>query len=454
MAMASGAFTFVTVQQAIAAVSARLVDVSMVRWTYPELLGYLQEALQTWSALTECFHETGVFSSSGTTAFYDLSVVLPLTRGYTITDQQWITSMVYTLLEPPIGSTWNIWPGTSQFTLADLTSALQNRRDQFLRETGAVLTRQVLPISPPPDGRIWLPEAVAEVRRAAWLSTPDTILSPLLRDDEWGFNHFNQPWVQTPTRPPEFFSVGTSPPLILQLSPPPQDTGALDLVSINRGVTLTPSVSPTLLGVPDDWAWVVKFGALADVLSKDGLSQDLGRAAYFESRFQHGVKLAQLAAVVLTARINNVTCLVDALSDVDTYFPLWQTTPNTVARLLTAGQNLVALVPPPGTLPGGETWSITLDVVANAPIPWAGSASLPIGPEVYDVLLDYCEHLALMKEGAQQIDQAQPLLERFLRAAGVTLRIERNTVPERQALRTQGADPTRTAPLLLTSDVG
>jgi hypothetical protein len=435
---------------AVSDLAARLVDVNNVRWTKVELEIYLREALQTWNALTEHTHETGTFETSGTTAFYDLSQVIATIRGYTITDQQLISSMLYTLLEPPQNpSAWGTWSGSQQFSLADLASALQYRRDQFLRETGAILTRQLLTIAPPPDGRILLPEAVIEPRRAAWLSTPDAKSTPLLRDDEWGYDHFGLEWMQTPTRPPETFSVGTSPPLVMQVSPPPQDTGTLDLVSINRGAVLTPATGPTLLGIPDDWTWVVKFGALADVLSKDGLSQDLGRAAYFESRFRHGVKLAQIAGVVLTARINNIPCLIDALSDVDTYFPTWQTTPGNLARILTAGHNLVAVVPPPGPLPGGEPWAVTVDVVANALVPESFYADLQIGPEVYDIILDYAEHLALIKDGPAMVDQTQPLLDRFLRAAGVTLAIERNTVPERQAMRTQGADPTRTAPLMV-----
>jgi hypothetical protein len=73
----------------------------------------------------------------------------------------------------------------------------------------------------------------------------------------------------------------------------------LDLITVDQGAALTAGV-PTILGVPDDWAWVVKFGALADVLSLDGLAADPARAAYAKARWEQGVQQARTAAVVLT----------------------------------------------------------------------------------------------------------------------------------------------------------
>src|SRR4029077_11076977 len=97
----------------------------------------------------------------------DLPTVLPTTRGYHVTDADLITEMQYALMEPP---TPTMWTGTEQFTLQDLIRTLQQARDQFLRETGAVLTRSSVPtFTPNPDGRVSLSDQILQLRRVAWV---------------------------------------------------------------------------------------------------------------------------------------------------------------------------------------------------------------------------------------------------------------------------------------------
>jgi hypothetical protein len=97
---------------------------------------------------------------------------------------------------------------------------------------------------------------------------------------------------------------------------------------------------------------------------------------------------------------------------------------------------------------------VTLDVVANAVVPISGFGYVPLGPELYSIVLDYAEHLALIKDGPALVEATQPLVDRFMRAAGVTLAIARKTVPNRQFQRVQSADPTRTAPLMTGDTAG
>jgi len=420
--------------RAVADVAARLADPGFVRFSEAEITGYVREALRTWNALTGHFRDHGTFETVPGRAFYDLTTAMPQLCGYSVTGVDLVQQMQAHLLEP-VGLTWT---GSDQFTMADLLAAIERRRDQFRLETGVVLQRQRYPIAPPPDGRIVLDEAIATVRRAAWQRTDGTVI-PLVREDVWTAQHYAPPWVQAPNRPPldpTTYSIGEPPPLVMQIVPPPLDTGVLDLVAVTRGarVDLNPV---TVLGVPDDWAWVIKFGALADLLGKDGLALDVQRGAYAEARWQQGILTARAASTVWAARVNNVVVNIDSLTEADRYLPAWQTGTGAPGQVLLAGGNLVALTPVPDA--GRPNYSVTLDVVRRAPLPPTPDQSLQVGPELLDMIYDYAEHLALFKEGPDGVTSSQPLLERFLRMAGVTEALDWGQTKHRPALVSQTA---------------
>jgi hypothetical protein len=430
-------YTAPTLTVARTALAERLNDQAQVRWIADELDRYIREALRTWNAWTLHFRDQGSFVTVASQAFYDLPTEIAALRGQTLTSEDLVTDLQYALIEAPNGLNGGVWAGTDQFDLAQLTTALQRRRDQFLRETGAVLTQAVTNYpAPVASGRLALDEAVFNVRRAAWTTTATGILYPMLRTDEWAANNYNPPWPQS-SQPPTAYSVSVTPPITLQLIPPATGAGDLDLVSIEGGVAL-PTTPSAVLGVPDDYAWVLKYGALADLLSGDGLALDPPRAAYCEERWRQGIEHASTAAVVLAGRITDLTQSPDAevpvritsLSDADRYDPTWQRTLGTPTRILLAGQTLVALLPPPDA----TVRTITLDLVRNAPVPTAGGDILQISQDVYDTILDLAQHTALFKEGPGQTRQAMALLQRVAKAAGVDLHLQQASTPDRSQL--------------------
>ena len=424
-------YTQPTLADAQNALAARLLDPGFVHWTAPELALYLREALRTWQAWTSHWRDQGSFELTMLQPFFDLPTVLPALRGYTLTTWDLVTDLQYALLEPPAAG--GTWTGTDQFTLAQLAAAIQRRRDQFFLLTGAVLTRTLTNYpAPPASGRIDLDEGVLAARRAAWRPDATQLLQPLMRTDEWAGTHFAPAWLQS-TQPPSTFSVTTVPPITLQLIPPTTLAGTLDLIAITKGPTIDPLVVAPL-GIPDDWVWVVKYGALADLLNEDGLALDPLRASYCEQRWQQGIDAAKTAAVVLTGRINGVTCRIDSLASADSYDPLWQLLANVPGGLLTAGHNLLASWPMAG---GGGPYTATLDVVRNAPMPAGGASVLQLSADLYDAILDYAQHLALFKEGPEQLQQSVQLLERAVTAAGIRLRIQQAKQPSRGPLLAQ-----------------
>lgn len=415
-----------------AALANRLNDPGMVRYVSAELTIYIREALRTWNSFTSHFRDQAGFSTTMLQAFYDLPTEIPTLRAYSVTNWDLVAELQYALLEPAAAG--GTWTGTDQFTLTQLSTAIQRRRDQFLRETGQVVTRQeIVYAAPASDGRIDLPEDVLQVRRAAWRPSATGLLIPLTRTDEWAGTNFGPAWTAC-TASPFAYSVSVTPPLTLQLMcAGATQPGTLDLTSINAGAAVDPLVS-AVLGIPDDWCWVIKYGALADLLNGDGLALDPGRASYCEQRWQQGVAQARQTSVVLSARIDDQPVTLAALNDADSFSPTWQLLGGVPRNLLTAGGNLLASWPPPG---GGGPWAFTLDVVRNVPVPVAGGDILQISQDVYDSILDLAQCAALFKEGPGQAEQATALLERAGRAAHVDLRIQQATQPSRAPLLNQ-----------------
>jgi len=429
--MASGTYTATTLTQALALLGGRLMDPTFVRWTEAELTIYLQQALRTWNALTGFYRERESFTTTVNEPIYDLPTVLPTLLAQTYTDADAITQMAYHILEPPPVA--GVWVGTGQFTVAQVAAAVRYARDRFLLETGAVLVDSLLPVDPvPATGRIELDEDIANLRRAVW-TTADGIVTILRRDDSWSLTHYaRRTWNLQVDQRPRIYSVGETPPLILQMAPVPVTPGTLRLDTINRGSVVVPG-TPASLGVPNDWAWVVVFGALFELLNKDGLAYDPGRAAYCKARWEHGVLMAKTGAVVVEALIEGRPVEIGSLTDADTFASAWPMVPAIPKRILTAGMTLVACAPPPGVKPGGGQFMVTLDVIQNAPVPTVGADFLQVGPELLDTILDYAQHLALFKEGAAALQQADGLLQKFLGMAGTEIRLEWASAPNRVA---------------------
>ena len=89
-------------------------------------------------------------------------------------------------------------------------------------------------------------------------------------------------------------------------------SGQYDVLSINSGPAWS-AASDSLMNMPDDWTWVVKWGALADLLSKESNAKDVVRAEYCKKRYEEGLALLDNAPLVLAARISGKPVAVDAV---------------------------------------------------------------------------------------------------------------------------------------------
>jgi hypothetical protein len=168
------------------------------------------------------------------------------------------------------------------------------------------------------------------------------------------------------------------------------------------------------LNVPNDFAWIIKWGALADLLGRDGPAFDPSRSAYCQERWTSGIDLVRLSTTVMTAYIDGVQIQPDSAFDLDTAYSGWENNaPSTPFFFGQAGLNMIALANPPDAF----AHSVQVDALVNFPVPVADGDFLQIGREFYDVILDYAEHLAAFKMAGAEFEATSKHYERLVTAA-------------------------------------
>jgi len=392
-----------------AALADRLGD-PLMRWHNSTELGlYLADAMRTWALATGYWKERGVFATVNGTAFYALQTQLAALLGHTVTDRNMIEMLQYHLLEPATSQV--AWTGTEMYSFGQVVEAVRGSRDRLLYESGSVLSTRTEAMPAPPINRVPLTDTVMDVRRALWRNVAAVTRHLLWREDEWGLSAFLALWESSP-QTPYAYSVTATRPVELLVAPSPPVVGELELVTVESGADLDPAVSATALGVPDNLAPVVKWGALVDLLRGDGQEADPTRAEVAEKRWNEGVELAKMAQVLIHANVAGNSVLPVSLFDLDAAYGSWQDTSGAPVDLAIAGPNLLALRPVPDGV-----YAVTLDVARNAPIPAADGEQVQLGREDTDPIIDLAEYLALFKVGGAELQAAEGRLRAFYEAA-------------------------------------
>lgn len=426
------AYTQTSFLSSITTLSVRLQDPSFQYWSSTELGLYIQDSLRTWQALTTFYRQRAVSVSSPSTPFYDLSTILPQpVFGYNLTDRDLISLILYQLLEPQLTGGF-AYQGTDQFSLAQITQAIERRINRFMSATGCVVTRSIHTISAPPISRVDLPNNLIDIRRLGWLTSSDdrtwdeatdawdddtstwdtsvVVGYPLSREDSFTISALTRSG-SVPGNP-KVYAQSVLPPASIQIHPPPAINGALDLCGTYSISGLAPSVNPTTIRIPDDLIWGVRFGVLADLLSTDGQDPDPARASYCEGRFQQAVQLAKLHPSILLPEIQGVGLNVESIHTVDNARPGWQRVSRRPKNMGMVGRNLFCLADTPD-----DTYGLSFDLVRNMPVPAADGDYLQISEEMLEPVLDYAMHLASFKMGGQEFQQTQTLYKNFIMAA-------------------------------------
>ena len=405
------AYTHLTLAAAKTALSQRLHDTGKVYWTDEELGYYIIEALQTWGLATGYWRDTGILATVAGTAFYNISSIQNTGSesllSYAVTDTTLAKMIQHHLLEPAAGTSWT---GSEQFIYADITGALQRRRDNILVDTACRITvsTQIMPAT---AKTVDLSGNILSIKRLSWKGAITGEDWPLFPEDISNQRNYSTDYLLTQGVPQTFSSSSTR-PLRLIIAPPSNEPGTLTIMGVEAGADLTGA--GISMGIPDDMCWIAKWGAMADMLGKEGPGQDLARSYFCERRYRLGIELSRLNPTVLNAEINGVALTPESISRLDQYDPNWYSTQG-VPELLGNVRNYIALA----TAPNG-IYSVLLDVVRKAVVPSSptdDAHQIQIGKDYVSPILDYAEHLAAFKCGGEEFRHTFRGASNFFNAA-------------------------------------
>ena len=397
-------YAWLTFAEARAELAARLADSTQQRWTDAEAGLYIQEALRMWNSMTNTWIADCVLGTAG--GWQNLGA-LPCARMRTCTDVQQYTLMEYHLQEPPTGG---VWTGTSQFTIADLSMALMRRRNEVQSAADCNLALGTVP-SAPNRRRQPLPDSTLELMRVRFLPVaPPSELRPpitLVRDDRLAFEYFAPGFYQQEPALPLAWMIAAEPPLSFDVDVPPSVEGVYETISLVAGDTFAPP-AVTLLGIPDDFAWVLRWGALADLLGRESEATDRARAAWCQKRYEDGLKLLTATPWIRLASLDGQAADVCAMTDMDRYAPEWDSDPRFTDSVVFAGIDF--LWSPPG-------YALGLTLLGNAPVPVLDTDYVQVARGDWDAVLSMAQLLATFNVGGAEFEQALSLETVFVKAA-------------------------------------
>ena len=302
-----------------------------------------------------------------------------------------------------------VWTGTAQYNIAMLSGALQYRRDELLLLSNANVVN-LLQTSPALSVRTYLPDSTLNLSRVRWIPVDSSATMPyaLGREDVVTRNAFG---VNLPIQPgePDSWMITANTPLSFDVSCPPNQAGQWDMLVSEAGVPFVPPTA-ALVGLPDDWAWVCLYGALADVLANSPEGRDSQRAKYCMARYEQGKKAMMRLPWLLEATVGSVSVDTLGFKEIDTQMQNWeQNQPVDDPQIVVGGIDLIALAPFATT----QAVSTVLTVVENAPVPSGGWRPNPVEPGRGGCGTGLCSTRGSFKMGGSNFALTMPLFEQF-----------------------------------------
>jgi len=206
----------------------------------------------------------------------------------TVTDQTVLAEIQRALVETvDSGATWS----SGHWTADEVIDYLNQRQSDFLKRTQILLKRDTSINTIPHNTRHALPSDTISLHRVVWRDDSG-VYTPLPRSDSFDQDHADGDWPIDPRAKPDIYTDGEVPNLLLQTSPPASSPGVLEILYAFVGTAL--SNSGVNFTVPDMFVQAIKWGVVADMLSKVGRGQDLQRAKWAEVRYEMGAEAAAL----------------------------------------------------------------------------------------------------------------------------------------------------------------
>lgn len=198
-----------------------------------------------------------------------------------MTDLEVLTEVTTGVIEDPSFSS-GLW------SLAEVLSYFNLRQQRFLKATRVTAAVAIVPWTPGQPEHD-LPVDWIDTVCARWHSFVEETWVPIPQSDSFELDHIT-PETALTVNPPQGFRTSDLETLRIALGPAPTAPGELEIVYVALAVTLDGTGIPC--AVPDALVPYLKYGVLADMLSKEGRGQDLLRARYCEQRFEEGIAIA------------------------------------------------------------------------------------------------------------------------------------------------------------------
>lgn len=390
-------------------------------WPNAELSYYIVEALRVWNALTGFWRAEFAFSLKKNINWYDLTAQGGTLRPYTVTDQYLVNVIEYHLLEPqtsltPTSAAPATWTGSNQFALPEIYGALTRAQQTVLTKTGCTIT-PVLVNADTGSRRTILSDQTLDIRRVAWapaLNNAPFVTIPLRQSDIWEKQAFDPSWIQETGLPPGVWMQSSTPQPSFDVDQIPPVPGEYDVLTVNSG-PVSNATSAQTLKVPDDWSWLIKWGAMADLLNTEANAKDAPRALFCQQMFDRGCALLENAPAALGLRLNDVPLFVDSIRNGDDFNPLWQaSTPAQPQSCYQSGLNMLGF-----PTPDAGPYSALVTVVQNAPVPVLPGDYIQIPRGDYDSIINFAQILAMFKAGGGEFAEVLPMLQQFFSQAGL-----------------------------------
>ncbi len=385
----------------------RLQDAAGVFTPAAEADLYLQESLRVLNAQTNWQNAEYAITFSPGDTWKSLNVA-GSPRQRTVTDSDLYDQIEAMLMEPMSGGTWT---GTNQYDIGMISAALQYRRDELLLQSAANTVNLLQPSSLL-TMRTTLPDSTLDLFRVRWIAADSSMPYVLGREDRNSVNAFG-PWLNIEPGVPDSWMMTADPSIPLQFDvvPPPNQPGTWDMLLSFTGQSFAPPAA-TFVGIPDDWTWVLLYGALADVLANSPEGRDATRAKYCLQRYEQGRKAMLAMPWLVQAVVGNIPVDTPSYKELDAWLQDWESRqPTGDPNVVVGGIDLVALAPYASVF--GVSVQAVLTVIGNAAIPAADGDYVQLSRDGVDQVLNYAQHVAMFKTGGADFAVTMSLFEQF-----------------------------------------
>jgi hypothetical protein len=383
-----------------------LNDPAGVNWSTDEVNRAINEALLTWGCATSYWRDRGQFASVASTAFYDLSVQLPLLRARTFTFGDLITEIQYHLNEAPTGFAFT--NQTTQFTSTQILNALIRAANEFALDAKIAFAMTSIPGIT--TARTAVTGTIAAIARASWTDSITLQTKVLRREDAWSEDSYNPLWTIQPGLP-FAFSESETPPIMVNLYPPPLNSGSLNLI-YSDSENYSGATGSTVFPIPNEFIPAIKWRALYSLLGTQGQGYDPFRAKYCAERYESFTHLSNQMRSVIRVQINGIPIPMDTMAALDSARPFWQ---SKIGKPSMAGTlyDIIAL----SDVPKDATLAISCDLVRSAPLPVLTTDYIQVGYEELQYIVDLARHILSFKLGGEEFQTTFPLYDNFQEGA-------------------------------------